>query len=134
VSSGSFFVNPIVPESVVLSLPSDAPRWLMQPEPAAVVVPLGAIPPKEPVNPVVVGDVPFKVSAAWLIEHSGVHKGFALPGSNAALSTKHALAITNRGGATAAQVAELARYVITTVGNAWGIFLVPEPTIVGLEI
>jgi UDP-N-acetylmuramate dehydrogenase len=79
-------------------------------------------------------DVPTKVSAAWLIEHSGLNKGFGLPGSKARLSDKHALAITNRGGATAAEVAQLARYVITAVGNAWGIYLVPEPTIVGLDI
>jgi UDP-N-acetylmuramate dehydrogenase len=75
-----------------------------------------------------------KLSAAWLIEHSGIPKGFSLPGSRAAISSKHSLAITNRGGATASEVAELARYVITTVGNAWGIYLVPEPTLIGLEL
>jgi UDP-N-acetylmuramate dehydrogenase len=44
------------------------------------------------------------------------------------------LAITNRGGATAAEIAELARYIVTTVGNKTGIYLVPEPTLVGLEL
>jgi UDP-N-acetylmuramate dehydrogenase len=134
VSSGSFFVNPIVPERVALSLPAEAPRWLMEPEPEPVVIPLDGKKRSESPNPIVQGDVPVKVSAAWLIEHSGLHKGFSLPGSKAALSHKHALAITNRGGATGEEVAELARYVITTVGNACGIYLVPEPTIVGLEI
>jgi UDP-N-acetylmuramate dehydrogenase len=75
-----------------------------------------------------------KVSAAWLIEYSGIHKGFSLPGSRAAISGKHSLAITNRGGATAADIGELARYIITTVGNTTGIYLVPEPTLVGLEL
>jgi UDP-N-acetylmuramate dehydrogenase len=134
VSSGSFFVNPIVPERIALSLPAEMPRWLVEPEPSPIVVPLdGSVSPELP-NPIVVGDVPVKLSAAWLIEYSGLSKGFSLPGSKAALSNKHALAITNRGGATAAEVAELARYIITTVGNACGIFLVPEPTLVGLEV
>ena len=75
-----------------------------------------------------------KLSAAWLIEHSGITKGFSLPGSSAAISGKHALAITNRGGASASDIAELARYVVTTVGNASGIYLLPEPTLVGLEL
>jgi UDP-N-acetylmuramate dehydrogenase len=75
-----------------------------------------------------------KISAAWLIEQSGLHKGFALPGSAAALSGKHALAIVNRGGATGEDVAELARYIQTKVRNHTGIALTPEPTIVGLDI
>jgi UDP-N-acetylmuramate dehydrogenase len=74
------------------------------------------------------------VSAAWLIEYSGIPKGFSLPGSKAAISGKHSLAITNRGGATGADIAELARYIITTVGNKTGIFLVPEPTLLGIEL
>ena len=133
VSSGSFFLNPIVSERVAWGLPQGAPRWLVDPEPEDVVIPLGedtALPP----SAVVGGDVAVKVSAAWLIEYSGIPRGFSLPGSRAAISSKHSLAITNRGGATAAEVAELARYVITTVGNACGIYLVPEPTLVGLEL
>lgn len=134
VSSGSFFLNPIVPERVALALSPDAPRWLVDPEPEAIVIPLDGPEPTMAPNALVVGDVSVKLSAAWLIEHSGLHKGFSLPGSAAALSGKHALAITNRGGATGEDVAELARYIITTVGNATGIFLVPEPTLVGLEL
>ncbi|MBU6144093.1 MAG: UDP-N-acetylenolpyruvoylglucosamine reductase, partial [Acidobacteria bacterium] len=58
-------------------------------------------------------------------------KGFSLPGSNAAISTKHALAITNRGGASATEVVELARFIQETVANRFGITLVPEPNLVG---
>ncbi|HEV8013627.1 MAG TPA: UDP-N-acetylmuramate dehydrogenase [Pontimonas sp.] len=131
VSSGSFFVNPIVSEKISMALPSEAPRWFVGDQPEDVVVALGSEPTGEPsfAEPGMV-----KVSAAWLIEHSGVHKGFALPGSRAAISGKHSLAITNRGGASAAEIAELARYIITTVGNKTGIYLVPEPTLVGLEL
>jgi UDP-N-acetylmuramate dehydrogenase len=72
-----------------------------------------------------------KLSAAWLIEQSGIYKGFSLPGSNAAISTKHALAITNRGYATADEVLELARYIQTQVSNKFGINLSPEPNLIG---
>ncbi len=131
VSSGSFFLNPIVSEKISLSLPQNAPRWWVGEQRHDVVVPLGtdpgdALAPREP------GFV--KVSAAWLIEYSGIPKGFSLPGSKAAISGKHSLAITNRGGATGADIAELARYIITTVGNKTGIFLVPEPTLLGIEL
>ena len=72
-----------------------------------------------------------KLSAAWLIEKAGLNKGFSLPGSKAAISTKHALAITNRGGATAQEVVELARFIQETVANRFGVTLVPEPNLVG---
>ncbi|WP_456794685.1 UDP-N-acetylmuramate dehydrogenase [Curtobacterium sp. PvP017] len=104
-SAGSFFTNPIVSAAFAETLPADAPRW-----------PAG-------------DDV--KLSAAWLIEHAGIHRGYAVPGSRAAISSKHTLALTNRGGATAAQVAELARYVQVTVLNRFGVSLVPEPVVVG---
>ena len=54
-----------------------------------------------------------------------------MPGSNAAISSKHALAITNRGNATAEEVIELARYIQTQVSNKFGINLVPEPNLIG---
>lgn len=104
-SAGSFFTNPIVSAGFAQTMPDDAPRW-----------PAG-------------DDV--KLSAAWLIEHAGVHRGYGVPGSRAGISTKHTLALTNRGGATAAQVAELARYVQVTVSNRFGVTLVPEPVVVG---
>ncbi len=75
-----------------------------------------------------------KLSAAWLIERSGIGRGFALPGSSAAISSKHTLAIVNRGGATAADVAELARFVHARVLAEFGVRLQPEPILVGVEL
>ena len=108
-SAGSFFTNPLVEEA---SLPADAPRF-----PASGAAP-GVV----------------KTSAAWLIENSGLGKGFGLAGSHAALSSKHTLALTNRGGATAAELAELARHVRETVRERFGIVLEPEPVLVGITL
>jgi UDP-N-acetylmuramate dehydrogenase len=107
-SAGSFFTNPVVTPDVAAGLPDDCPRY-----PAEAGV---------------------KVSAAWLIERAGVGRGYALPGSHAAISTKHTLALTNRGGATAAEIMELARAVQQQVQQAFGIALVPEPRLVGLSL
>ncbi|MCI6584140.1 MAG: UDP-N-acetylmuramate dehydrogenase [Mobiluncus porci] len=74
-------------------------------------------------------DVAVKLSAAWLIEHSGVPKGFALPESGAGVSTKHVLALTNRGGASAAEIRALADYVVSRVRETFEVELVPEPVI-----
>lgn len=74
-----------------------------------------------------------KTSAAWLIDHAGFGKGHGLPGP-AALSTKHVLAVTNRGGAAAADVLALAREVRDGVAAAFGIRLVNEPVLVGLDL
>ncbi|MDJ0338594.1 UDP-N-acetylmuramate dehydrogenase [Cryobacterium sp. PH31-O1] len=132
-SAGSFFTNPIVTETFARSLPADAPRWPLEAEPADRVIPLeeymgvGPIPGEEPVRLV-------KLSAAWLIEHAGVRRGFRLPGSKAAVSSKHTLALTNTGGATAAEVAELARYVLGRVQAEYGVNLQPEPVLVGLTL
>ncbi|TFB77385.1 UDP-N-acetylmuramate dehydrogenase [Cryobacterium glaciale] len=132
-SAGSFFTNPIVTETFARSLPADAPRWPLEDEPADRVIPLeeyggvGPIPGEDPVRLV-------KLSAAWLIEHSGVRRGFRLPGSKAAVSSKHTLALTNTGGATAAEVAELARYVLGRVQAEFGVNLQPEPVLVGLTL
>jgi UDP-N-acetylmuramate dehydrogenase len=71
-----------------------------------------------------------KTSAAWLIERAGFTKGYAMPGP-AALSTKHTLAITNRGGAKADDVVALAREVRDGVREAFGVTLVNEPVLVG---
>ncbi|HSK31866.1 MAG TPA: UDP-N-acetylmuramate dehydrogenase [Propionicimonas sp.] len=103
-SAGSFFTNPLVSAAVAADLPSDAPRY---PQPDGSV----------------------KTSAAWLIEHAGFSRGY---GSGLArISTKHTLALTNRGGATTAAVLELARQVRDGVEQAYGIRLVPEPVLVG---
>merc|ERR1712034_257281 len=71
VSAGSFFTNPIVSEAFARTLPGEAPRWAQQPEAPTRAVPLGAEPAPPP--PVVEGTV--KLSAAWLIEHSGIGRG-----------------------------------------------------------
>ncbi|MDE2409866.1 MAG: UDP-N-acetylenolpyruvoylglucosamine reductase, partial [Actinomycetales bacterium] len=72
-----------------------------------------------------------KLSAAWLIEHAGIPKGFALPGSGAGLSSKHTLAITNRGGASAEDVLQLAEFIQLRVANQFGVNLRPEPNLIG---
>lgn len=105
-SAGSFFTNPVLPES--FSLPEGAPRF-----------------------PATDGRV--KTSAAWLIQHAGFDRGHGLPGA-ASLSTKHTLALTNRGGATAADVLALAREVRDGVRDRFGIELENEPVLVGLEL
>ena len=132
-SAGSFFQNAIVSPSFARTLPPECPRWPVAPDiDAVVVIPLasydGYVPPAETVE----SDV--KVSAAWLIEHSGLRKGFKLPRSRAALSSKHALALTNRGGARAAELAELARYIQGRVQAEFGLLLQPEPVLVGVEL
>jgi UDP-N-acetylmuramate dehydrogenase len=106
-SVGSFFTNPVLSADRAAALPDEAPRY-----PA--------------------GDGLVKTSAAWLIERSGVAKGQAHGG--AAVSTKHSLALTNRGGATAADVLALARGIRDRVRSVYGIDLEPEPTLVGCSL
>ncbi|WP_404312698.1 UDP-N-acetylmuramate dehydrogenase [Agrococcus terreus] len=131
VSAGSFFTNPVVSARFAGELPKDAPRWSVAPEPSATVLPLDADTPVPSLD----RPVPrVKLSAAWLIEQAGIERGFALPGSRAAVSSKHTLALTNRGGATGEEVAELARYVQMRVENQFGVHLVPEPVLVGLVV
>jgi len=105
-SSGSFFLNPIV--SMDFALPDGAPTWAT--------------------------DEGIKVSAAWLIEHAGFGRGFSLAGSRVAISNKHTLAISNRGGASAREVLELAHAIRAGVYNAFGVTLRSEPTLVGCEL
>ncbi|MCU1409760.1 MAG: murB [Rhodoglobus sp.] len=109
VSCGSFFTNPVVGENFARSLPSETPQWL-------------------------VDDTAVKLSAAWLIEQAGITKGFRLPGSRIAISSKHTLAITNRGGGTAEEVGELARYIQAMVLSRFGVSLQPEPVAVGVQL
>jgi UDP-N-acetylmuramate dehydrogenase len=75
-----------------------------------------------------------KLAAAWLVEHAGFGKGFPGPQASATLSTKHSLALTNRGTATAGEVVALARVVRDGVHDAFGIRLIPEPVLVGVSI
>lgn len=114
-STGSFFTNPIVPAAVADTLPEAAPRY-----------PAGQ-------------DGLVKLSAAWLIDQSGFGKGFGLEpdgvaGGRASLSTKHTLAITNRGSASAADMVAVAREVRAGVERHFGISLHPEPLLIGLEL
>lgn len=130
VSVGSFFTNPIVSDELSRRLPADAPRFPLEGDLAPVVVPLGAdheFAGFDRVAP----DV--KLSAAWLIERAGVPRGFSIPGNNAGISSKHSLAIINRGGATAREVIELARYISIRVHDTFGIMLTPEPSFIGFD-
>ncbi len=70
-----------------------------------------------------------KVSAAWLVEHSGFSKGFTL--GRAAISSKHALAIVNKGQAAAAEIIALKNEIQTRVEHTWGLRLEPEPVLLG---
>ena len=106
-SAGSFFTNPILDAAQAATLPETAPRF-----PQA--------------------DGRVKTSAAWLIEAAGFHKGFGTP--PATLSTKHTLALTNRGGASSDDLVALAREVREGVRKAFGITLVPEPVLVGVTL
>lgn len=128
-SVGSFFVNPIVSERFSRTLPADAPRYAVGEE-----EPPRYLAPGEEVPPLSTQPRAIKLSAAWLIEQSGVRKGFALPGSGAGISTKHSLAITNRGTASADDVLQLAKYVQSMVQSTFGVLLLPEPTLVGLSL
>lgn len=103
-SAGSFFTNPILDSDVAAQLPAPAPRF---PQTGHRV----------------------KTSAAWLIENAGFGKGYGtLP---AQLSSKHTLALTNRGGAHASDLLHLAREVRAGVRDRFGIELTPEPVLVG---
>ncbi|MCR2811228.1 MULTISPECIES: UDP-N-acetylmuramate dehydrogenase [unclassified Microbacterium] len=132
-SAGSFFQNAIVSASFARTLPPECPRWPVTPDlDSALVIPLAAYAGYVPPTASQESDV--KVSAAWLIEHSGLRKGFRLPRSRAALSTKHALALTNRGGASAEEIAQLARFIQGRVQAEFGLVLQPEPVLVGVEL
>ncbi|PFG40388.1 UDP-N-acetylmuramate dehydrogenase [Georgenia soli] len=123
-SAGSFFTNPVLTtEEADARLPEDAPRFPVSDH--TRIAQIGAA------APVVEGLV--KTSAAWLITRAGFDKGFGAPGP-ATLSTKHTLAVTNRGSATAADVLALARTVRDGVQEAFGVTLVPEPVLVGVTL
>ncbi len=119
-SCGSFFTNPILSAQRFAALESRA---------ATRLGPEAPTPPR-----FTDADGNVKTSAAWLIDKAGFAKGFALPDSGAALSTKHTLAITNRGEATAYDVAALARHLQQGVHDAFGVTLVNEPVFVGHEL
>jgi UDP-N-acetylmuramate dehydrogenase len=72
-----------------------------------------------------------KVSAAWLVEHSGFSRGYRL--GNVGISSKHSLAIVNCDSATAAEVLALKNQIQQRVEETWGIHLEPEPVFVGRD-
>ena len=106
-SAGSFFTNPIISQQAADALPDAAPKW--------------------PLN-----DGRVKISAAWLIENAGMHKGDEVGGAR--ISTKHVLALTNSGSATASDIAELAKRARDHVKEVFGITLEAEVNLVGIEI
>jgi UDP-N-acetylmuramate dehydrogenase len=106
-SDGSFFMNPVIGAA-------DFERFKMRAEGA-------------PNFPNADGTV--KLSAAWLIEHAGFNKGFVH--GNVGLSSKHTLAVINRGGGTAREVLELVRMVQERVRQTFGIEIYPEPNFIG---
>jgi UDP-N-acetylmuramate dehydrogenase len=111
VSVGSFFTNPVVPVDRFERMQADAEA------------PIPHYPAPDGV----------KLAAGWLVEQAGFGRGF--PGEGPCrLSTKHALALTNRGGATTADVLALARTVRDGVHATFGVRLVPEPVLVGCEL
>ena len=89
----------------------------------------GVEPPQFPAGPGHQNCV--KVPAAWLIERAGFTKGYAL--DRAGISTKHTLALVNRGGATAAEIVALARQIRETVSQQFEIQLEMEPVMLGIE-
>ena len=115
-SAGSFFTNPVLSEAEFAALE----RRAAEHEPSDG-------PPRFPA-----GEGRVKTSAAWLIEHAGFGRGY---GEGAiGLSSKHPLAIVNRGGGTTAELVELARTLRDGVRERFGVELVPEPVLVGAEL
>lgn len=106
-SAGSFFTNPVLDADRAAALPEDAPRY---PQPDGRV----------------------KTSAAWLIERAGFARGYGEP--PATVSTKHTLALTNRGGATTTQLLSLASTIRDGVQRRYGVVLEPEPQLVGCAL
>lgn len=122
-SLGSFFTNPVISEMAAVNLPAEAPKYAVTNNAAKNQI--GAAAPKIP------GQV--KTSAAWLISHSGFTLGYGLP-ADAAISRKHSLALTNQGNASAVDIVQLAREIKTKVATDFGVELIPEPILVGVEI
>ncbi|TNC28539.1 UDP-N-acetylmuramate dehydrogenase [Amycolatopsis alkalitolerans] len=115
-SAGSFFTNPIVPESELDGVLARIAQVVDTPAPQY---------PAE-------GGV--KLSAAWLIERAGFHKGHQGPGGRVSLSTKHTLALTNRGAASTADLLALAKEVRDGVEAKFGVTLHPEPLLINCSL
>lgn len=139
-SAGSFFTNPIVTgeearDAVVAAVRKKCGDAEAESMPLYPVKGGGAGTGAGAAADAGAGEPQFKFSAAWLIERAGFAKGWHVPGNDrASLSTKHTLALTNRGSATSADVVELARAVRAGVREAFGVVLEPEPIWVGVSI
>ena len=127
-SAGSFFTNPIVEPQLADSI-QEAVRAARGDEDADRM-------PRHAVPSTASGEGKEKLSAAWLIERAGFAKGYPgeESGAKATLSTKHTLALTNRGAATADDIVALAREVRAEVQKAFGVTLEPEPIWLGVSI
>ena len=112
-NAGSFFKNPVVSDEKFRQIA------------AASVTP----PPCFPAGPEAENQDQVKVPAAWLIEQAGFAKGYAL--GAAAVSSRHTLALVNRGGASAEEILALAGQIATAVERRFGIRLEMEPVMVG---
>ncbi|WP_243658951.1 UDP-N-acetylmuramate dehydrogenase [Tamaricihabitans halophyticus] len=117
-SAGSFFTNPIVPDA----------------ELAGVLERIAGAVGAETTVPRWPADGGAKLSAAWLIERAGFGKGYPGPGGRVSLSTKHTLALTNRGTARTADLLTLAGEVRDGVFAAFGVVLRPEPLLIGCAL
>jgi UDP-N-acetylmuramate dehydrogenase len=106
-SVGSFFTNPVLPAASAPDLPG--PRWAAGPDQV-------------------------KLSAAWLIENAGFHRGQPGPGGRVGLSGKHVLALSNRGGGSTRDLLALAGQVRDGVRHRFGVELAPEPVLVGCAL
>ncbi|GHA12996.1 UDP-N-acetylmuramate dehydrogenase [Streptomyces echinoruber] len=116
-SAGSFFTNPILTDAEFAAFRARVRERLGD----------DVEPPAYPA-----GEGRTKTSAAWLIDRAGFTKGYGT--GPARISTKHTLALTNRGGATTEDLLSLAREVVAGVREAFGITLVNEPVMVGVEL
>ncbi|WP_221353083.1 UDP-N-acetylmuramate dehydrogenase [Streptomyces beigongshangae] len=116
-SAGSFFTNPVLTHEEFAVFHARVAERLGR----------GVVPPAYPA-----GDKHTKTSAAWLIDRSGFTKGYG--SGPARISTKHTLALTNRGGATTEDLLALAREVVAGVHETFGITLVNEPVTVGVSL
>ncbi len=127
-SAGSFFTNPIVEPELADSIQATV-RAARGDEDADRM-------PRHAVLSTVSGEDKEKLSAAWLIERAGFAKGYPgeESGAKATLSTKHTLALTNRGEATADDIVALARDIRAGVQKAFGVTLEPEPIWLGVSI
>jgi UDP-N-acetylmuramate dehydrogenase len=114
-SAGSFFKNPVVSEELFQKIAADG----------------ASAPPRFPARPGADDQGRVKIPAAWLIEQAGFCKGYAL--GAAGISSRHTLALVNRGGATASEILTLAARIADAVEGRFGVCLEREPVLLGFD-